>query len=128
MEGLAPGIRSEAERWTRILHDGGPRSLPRREGTVWLHLNGARPALVGWSGRYDHLREVTRDDIVTHLKALHGRHRHNQLVALRSLFAWAKRNGLVFRNPTSRIKVRHRSRNRRCRRPLRRGVGRGLAR
>ncbi|WP_329327385.1 tyrosine-type recombinase/integrase [Streptomyces mirabilis] len=27
------------------------------------------------------------------------------VVALRSLFTWAKRNGLIFRNPTSRIKV-----------------------
>ncbi|MFF2149231.1 hypothetical protein [Kitasatospora sp. NPDC058190] len=105
LAGLAPGIRSEAERWTRVLHEGGPRSLPRREGTVWLYLNGVRPALLEWSDRYDHLREVTRDDVLTCLKALHGRHRHSQLVALRSLFGWAKRNGLVFRNPTSRIKV-----------------------
>lgn len=44
-EGLAPGIRSEAGRWTRILSDGGPRSLPRQPGTVWLYLNRVRPAL-----------------------------------------------------------------------------------
>ncbi|MEV0966570.1 hypothetical protein AB0J25_29000 [Streptomyces sp. NPDC049910] len=105
LEGLAPGTRSEAERWTRVLHEGGPRILPRREGTVWLYLNGVRPALLEWSDRYDHLREVTRDDVLTYLKALHGRQRHSQLVALRSLFGWPKRNGLVFRNPTSRIKV-----------------------
>ncbi|MFJ8628646.1 hypothetical protein ACIRD3_38190 [Kitasatospora sp. NPDC093550] len=49
LEGLAPGIRSEAERWTRVLHDGGPRSLPRREGTVWLYPNRVRPALLEWS-------------------------------------------------------------------------------
>ncbi|MFD4975213.1 hypothetical protein [Streptomyces sp. NPDC058424] len=36
---------------------------------------------------------------------MHGHRRHDQLVALRSLFSWAKRNGLIFRNPTSRIKV-----------------------
>ncbi|MFA7767406.1 hypothetical protein [Streptomyces sp. NRRL S-448] len=105
LEGLAPGIRSEAEGWTRILHDGGPRSLPRREGTVWLYLNRVRPAPLEWSDRYDHLREVSRDDVLTHLKALHGHHRRDQLVALRSLFSWAKRNGLIFRNPTSRMKV-----------------------
>ncbi|MEU9315000.1 hypothetical protein [Streptomyces sp. NPDC048295] len=29
LEGLAPGIRSEAERWTRALRDGCPRSVPR---------------------------------------------------------------------------------------------------
>ncbi|MFH8473716.1 hypothetical protein [Streptomyces sp. NPDC018000] len=48
---------------------------------------------------------MTRDDVLTHPKALHGRHRRDQLIALRSLFTWAKRNGLIFRNPTSRIKV-----------------------
>lgn len=49
LEGLAVGIRSEAERWTRVLCDGGPRSLPRREGTAWLSLNqSVRPC---WSGR-----------------------------------------------------------------------------
>ncbi|MEU5646646.1 hypothetical protein [Streptomyces milbemycinicus] len=105
LQGLAPGIRSEAERWTRVLRDGGPRSLPRREGTVWLYLNRVRPALLEWSDRYDHLREVTRDDVRTYIKTLHGHHRRDQLVALRSLFSWAKRNGLLFRNPTSRIKV-----------------------
>ncbi|RPK67213.1 hypothetical protein [Streptomyces sp. ADI95-17] len=105
LEGLAPGIRSEAELWTRILRDGGPRSLPRQPGTVWLYLNRVRPALLEWSHRYDHLREVTREDVLAHLKTLHGHQRHDQLVALRSLFAWAKRSGLIFRNPTSRIKV-----------------------
>ncbi|MFD9284594.1 tyrosine-type recombinase/integrase [Streptomyces mirabilis] len=105
LEGLAPGIRWEAERWTRVLRDGGPRSLPRREGTVWRYLNRVRPALLEWSNLYDHLREVTRDDVLTYIRTLHGHQRHDQLVALRSLFTWAKRNGLIFRNPTSRIKV-----------------------
>ncbi|QIY66539.2 hypothetical protein HEP85_39955 [Streptomyces sp. RPA4-2] len=105
LEGLAPGIRAEVERWTRTLHDGGPRSLPRQPGTVWLYLNRVRPALLEWSDRCDHLREVTRDEVLAYLKTLHGRHRHEQLVALRSLFTWAKRASLIFRNPTSRIKV-----------------------
>ncbi|MER5277194.1 hypothetical protein ABT025_15730 [Streptomyces sp. NPDC002809] len=105
LKGLAPGIAAEAERWTRVLRDGGPRSLPRQQGTVWLYLNRARPALLEWSNRYDHLREVTRDDVLTYVKTLRGRQRHDQLVALRSLFIWAKRNGLIFRNPTGRIKV-----------------------
>lgn len=105
LEGLAPGIGAEAERWTRVLHDGGPRSLPRQQSTVWLYLNGARPALLGWSDRYDHLREVTREDVLTHLKTLQGHHRRDPLGALRSLFTWAKRTSLIFRNPTSRIKV-----------------------
>lgn len=48
---------------------------------------------------------MTRDDVLTYVKTLRGRQRHDQLVALRPLFIWAKRNGLIFRNPTSRIKV-----------------------
>ncbi|MFG2613998.1 hypothetical protein [Streptomyces anulatus] len=105
LDGLAPGIAAEAERWIRVLHDGGPRSLPRQQSTVWLYLNGARPALLSWSDHYDHLREVTREDVLTHLKTLHGHRRRDQLGSLRSLFTWAKRSGLIFRNPTSRIKV-----------------------
>ncbi|MGW1553045.1 hypothetical protein [Streptomyces sp. NPDC002346] len=105
LEGIAPGIAAEAERWTRVLRDGGPRSLPRQQATVRLYLNRARPALLAWSNRYDHLREVTHEDVLAHAKTLHGRHRMDELVALRSLFAWAKRSGLIFRNPASRIKV-----------------------
>lgn len=48
---------------------------------------------------------MTREDVLTHLKTLPGHQRHDQLVALRSLFSWAKRSGLIFRNHTSRIKV-----------------------
>lgn len=43
--------------------------------------------------------------VLTCIKTVHGHQRHDQLVSLRSLFTWAKRNGLIFRNPTSRIKV-----------------------
>ncbi|MFD8386666.1 hypothetical protein ACFV2X_50645 [Streptomyces sp. NPDC059679] len=48
---------------------------------------------------------MTRDEVLTYIKRLHGHQRHDQLIALRSLFTWAKRNGIIFRNPTSRIKV-----------------------
>lgn len=101
LQSLAPGIRSEAERWTRVLRDGDPRSLPRREGTVWLYLNRVRPALLEWSDRYDHLREVTRDDVRTYIKTLHGHQRRDQLVALRSLFSWAKSPDASARSTTS---------------------------
>ncbi|MCG0068709.1 hypothetical protein L0F81_36510 [Streptomyces tricolor] len=41
------------------------------------------------------------------LKTLHGHQRRDQLVALRSLFTWAERQGLIFRSPTSRITIGH---------------------
>ncbi|QKV90469.1 hypothetical protein HUT19_00595 [Streptomyces sp. NA02950] len=105
LEGLAPGIAAEAEGWTRVLRDGSSRSRPRQQATVRLYLNQVLPALLEWSNRYDHLREVAREDVLAHLKTLHGRHRHDRLVGLRSLFSWAKRSGVIFRNPTSRITV-----------------------
>ena len=36
---------------------------------------------------------------------LHGHQRMSALVALRSLFGWAKKTGIVFRNPTARVTV-----------------------
>lgn len=46
LDGIAPGIRRDAEHWARILHDGGPRSQPRDENTVWNYLNRIRLLLV----------------------------------------------------------------------------------
>lgn len=65
LDGLAAGIHRETERWNRTLRDGGPRTRPRDQSTVWSYLNAVRPALLEWSARYDHLREVTRDDVLT---------------------------------------------------------------
>ncbi len=65
----------------------------------------ALPALLDWSARYHHLREVTRDDIQDHVRPLRGSQRHNTLVALRSLFKFCLSAGVIFRNPAQGIKV-----------------------
>ena len=103
--GVADGIRRDAERWLRTLKDGGPRSRPRSIATVHSHLAKALPALLDWSARYHHLREVTRDDIQDHVRPLHGSHRHNVLVALRSLLGFCLSAGVIFRDPARGIKV-----------------------
>ena len=105
LDGVADGIRRDAERWLRTLKDGGPRSRPRSIATVHSHLGKALPALLDWSARYHHLREVTRDDIQDHVRGLHGSQRHNTLVALRSLFGFCLSAGVIFRNPARGIKV-----------------------
>jgi hypothetical protein len=105
LDGLARGIRADVEAWLRTMRDGGPRSRPRDTGSVWNHMNQLRPALLGWSGRYGHLREVTRGDVAAVLAELRGSRRANVLVALRSLFASCKKNGTIFRNPAQGIKV-----------------------
>ncbi|MDW6064137.1 hypothetical protein SAZ11_47085 [Streptomyces sp. FXJ1.4098] len=102
---MTPGIRRDAESWARTLLDGGPRSEPRARQTAWAHLNEIQPLLLEWSSRYDHLREVTREDITTSRDAVTGKQRESRIVALRSLFRHAKKNGQIFRNPTIRIRV-----------------------
>jgi integrase len=105
LDGLSPGIRADAEAWLRNLHDGGPRSRPRGITLVYTHMLNVRPALLDWSGRYDHLREVTRADILDVVGELHGSRRVNVLIALRSLFAYCKRRKTIFRSPVQGIKV-----------------------
>ncbi|MGW7244066.1 hypothetical protein [Streptomyces sp. NPDC054804] len=105
LDGLAAGIPRDVEGWARTLHDGGPRSRARHHAKVWNYLNRIRPALSDWSSRYDHLREVTRDDVIAHLDTVHGSPRQHTIVALRSLFRWEKKNGTIFKNPTFLIRV-----------------------
>jgi hypothetical protein len=105
LDRIAPAIRRDAENWIRTLHDGGPRTRPRDPNTVWHYLNEARPILLDWSDRYDHLREVTRDDILAVAESLHGSPRRHTLSVLRSLFRHCKKKGVIFRDPTARIPV-----------------------
>lgn len=109
LAGLPAGFAEDIARWIRGLHHGGPRREPRTRNTTLRYLNAVRPLLLTWSTSRDHLREVTHEDILTALKPLHGDKRHTTLVALRSLFATAKKNGVIFRNPTSRVRVGERS-------------------
>lgn len=105
LDGLAPGIRVDVEAWLRTMHDGGPRSKPRDPTSVQNYLNHVRPILLDFSARYDHLREITRDDILAVLEGLHGSRRHNVLVGLRRLFAFCRKTRVVFRDPAGGIKV-----------------------
>ncbi len=102
LDGLAQGIGHPVEAWVRTLRDGGPRSTARHPATATAHLNNLRPVLLAWSARYDHLREVTRDDVLAVLDDLRGSRRSNVLVSLRSLFAFCAKQRTIFRNPTGR--------------------------
>ncbi|MCM4078278.1 hypothetical protein [Paractinoplanes hotanensis] len=81
-----------------MLRDGSPRSRPRHEGTVRTCLTVAADAAPFWPHR-DHLREVTRDDVIAHLTTLQGRRRETAATALRGLFRWTKTSKMIFRNP-----------------------------
>ncbi|HEY7146974.1 MAG TPA: hypothetical protein VH637_22235 [Streptosporangiaceae bacterium] len=105
LDGLAAGLGSEARRWAITLHGGGPRTRPRSPGTARAYLRAVRPALLAWPAGYDYLREVTRDDILGYIAGLYRHERYSAVSALRSLFTWAKKAGVIFRNPATRIKL-----------------------
>lgn len=102
---VAPGIRRDVEAWLRLLGNGGPRSRARDINTVWAYLNEIAPILLDWSSRHDHLREVTREDILAIANSLHGSKRHHTLSVLRSLFRHCKKTGVVFRDPAARVRI-----------------------
>lgn len=102
---VSAGIRHDVEAWLRMLRDGGPRNRPRAPQTAWTCLNAAQPVLVEWSARYQHLREVTRDDVLAVAAARHGNDRHYTLSVLRSLFRHCAKTGTIFRDPAARVPV-----------------------
>jgi integrase len=105
LTGLPSGLRNPVEEWARLMHDGGPRTQARSPLTVRVYVMALRPILLDWSCHRGHLREITRDDVLAQIGRLHGHQRMSALVALRSLFGWAKKTGIVFRNSTARITV-----------------------
>ncbi|MBB5781719.1 hypothetical protein [Nonomuraea jabiensis] len=108
LSGIAPGIAADVEAWACLLHEGGPRQRARSIQTVWSYVTETRPVLLDWSGTYDHLREVTRDDIVTIKDTLQGAKRESTIVALRSLMRFCRKSGRIFRDPTIRIRIARR--------------------
>jgi hypothetical protein len=53
-------------------------------------LDSTRPVLLDWSTRHDHLREVTREDILTSTDSLHGSKRHHTSASFGRCFGTAK--------------------------------------
>jgi hypothetical protein len=105
LDGVAPAIARHVHAWAQVLLDGGPRTKPRHPDTIRIQVAALRPVLLDWSTRHAHLREITRDAVIDHIRQLRGHRRGTTMTALRSLFRWATANGVVFRNPTSRIKI-----------------------
>jgi hypothetical protein len=109
LAGLAPAIGADVDAWARALVEGGPRSRPRNRRTLHTYLHYMQPVLVDWSQHYEHLREVTHDDVLAARNARQGAIRETTIVGLRSLFGYCKRTGRVFRDPTSRVKTARRA-------------------
>jgi len=105
LAGLAPGIQADVEHWLRTLRHGGPRYRPRDPKTAWVYLHTIAPVLAAWSAHYDHLREVTSEDILSAIDGLNGHKRHHAISVIRSLFRHCKKNRTIFRDPAARLRV-----------------------
>ncbi|HAM22571.1 MAG TPA: integrase [Actinobacteria bacterium] len=97
---LPPGFAEPVHLWLITLVDGGTRSKPRSASSTYVYFGSVRPFLEHWAAMYDHPRQVTKNDIDIALDPLRGYQRNTAINALRSLFRFAKKQGLIFTNPT----------------------------
>jgi len=70
-----------------------------------LYFAAVQPLIEQWAADRGHLREVTAVDIKAALDPLRGHQLRTTTVAVRSLFRFAKKRGLVFANPAARLKA-----------------------
>lgn len=104
-ESLTSGFADPVRHWLVVLLEGDARSKPRAAAAVYSYFGSVRPFLEHWVTKYDHLREVVEADIYALLDQLRGYRRNNAVKALRSLFRFTKKHGLVFSNPTVGLKA-----------------------
>jgi integrase len=99
--GFAVVVRS----WLLVLLDGDKRTAPRSHSTLYVYFGTLKPFLAQWATHRSHLREITSADVTAALEPVRGWQRNTAIAALRSLFGYAKRHGLIFTNPTTRLKA-----------------------
>ena len=97
---LPAGFGRDVRAWLVVLPDGDARTRPRSHATLRVHFGFVRPFIECWAATRGHLREITSGDIDAVLEPLRGHRRYNVVMALRSLFRFAKRRGLTFADPT----------------------------
>ena len=97
---LPAGFGRDVRAWLVVLFDGDARTRPRSHATLRVHFGIVRPFIECWAATRGYLREITSGDIDIALEPLRGHRRYNAIMALRSLFRFAKRRGLTFADPT----------------------------
>lgn len=100
---MPPGFAAAVRDWLLVLLDGDARSRPRSATTVYVYCTAVEPMVGRWSATRGHLREVTSDDIRTGLEERRGHPLRTAISAVRSLFRFAKKRGLIFANPARRL-------------------------
>ncbi|MFE2090687.1 hypothetical protein [Streptomyces sp. NPDC059460] len=102
---LPVGFAGDVRAWLLVLLDGDSRAKPRSHTCLYVYFGCVRPLLENWATTHGHLREITVADVTVALSPLRGWQRCNAIAALRSLFRFAKKRGLIFANPTTRLKT-----------------------
>ena len=102
---LPQGFAGAVRAWLLVLLDGDARSRPRSHASIYVYFTVVQPFIGRWAANRSHLREVNTGDIRSVLDPLRGHQLRTATVALRSLFRFAKKRGLVFANPAARLKA-----------------------
>jgi site-specific recombinase XerD len=100
---LPQGFAAAVRAWLLVLLDGDARARPRSPASIYVYFTAVQPFIAQWSADRGHLREVTAADIKAVLDPLRGHQLRTATVAVRSLFRFAKKRGLVFANPAARL-------------------------
>jgi integrase len=101
------GFGEVVRSWLLALLDGDRRARPRSSDSLYVYFKFVRTIIEHWAADHGHLREITTADITAVLEPLRGHQHRNTVVALRSLFRFAKKHGLIFANPTTHLKAGH---------------------
>jgi len=102
---LPPGFAAAVRDWLLVLLNGDARSRPRSATTIYVYFTAVQPLISRWSADRGHLREVTAEDIMAGLDKLRGHQLCTTISAIRSLFRFARKRGLIFANPAQRLKA-----------------------
>ena len=102
---LPDGFAGPVRAWLLVLLDGDTRARPRSHGSIYVYFAAVQPFIDRWAADHSHLREVTTHDVRTVLDPLRGHQLRAATVAVRSLFRFARKRGLVFANPAARLKA-----------------------
>ena len=102
---LPQGFAGAVRAWLLVLLDGDARARPRSHASIYVYFAAVQPLIERWSADRGHLREVTAADIKAALDPLRGHQLRTTTVAVRSLFRFAKKRGLIFANPAARLKA-----------------------
>ncbi|WP_198955739.1 hypothetical protein [Frankia sp. CcI49] len=106
--GLPAPMAEELGIWFGVMKHGSPtppRRRPRAEITINVHTRWALPTLRTWAAAgHTSLREITREHVLDALPAS-GNPRSTAGQGLKSIFRLLKARGVLFIDPTSRVKT-----------------------